>query len=441
MSFRPLEMHGRFDSPPECKVTFDGRQFTARKGEPLAVTLLAHGVYVLGRSSKYHRSRGYVCGRGTCGNCLAQVDGLPNQRLCMCHLDGSGAEIEAQNTVGSASFDLLGAIDWLFSDGFDHHHFMTDSRALNRVAVKMAHKLAGLGKLPLRPPVSRREPPDERHVQLAIIGGGVAGRAVGTIARKAGLSTLIVDALPTTDENVLGECLVLGFYDDRVIVASHRNRELRITADAIVFATGAHEQVPPCPGNDTPGLLLMRAALRAVQFGVLPGKQVVIAVDPKADASVQKRAAKLCDALVAGGAEVVLSVGPAPLPGAKHSSLGPLTLIDGAHTVKRVRVSGIERTFDCDAVVWCGRRAPAYELPRQIGLATPFAAEIGGFVPTCADDGTTSRAGMFVAGELSGRSGDEAAVHGELVASAVLSYLKTLKAQPSNPPLHGAAAP
>ncbi len=82
--FRKLEIAGWFTSPPDAVIEVDGKSYSARAGEPLALTLLAHGVYVLGRSTKYHRPRGLFCGRGTCGHCLAQVDGQPNQRLCRC---------------------------------------------------------------------------------------------------------------------------------------------------------------------------------------------------------------------------------------------------------------------------------------------------------------------------------------------------------------------
>jgi len=46
--FRKLEIPGWFTSPPDTAIEFDGKRYSARSGEPLTITLLAHGVHVLG---------------------------------------------------------------------------------------------------------------------------------------------------------------------------------------------------------------------------------------------------------------------------------------------------------------------------------------------------------------------------------------------------------
>ena len=44
--------------------------------------------------------------------------------------------------------DVLGAVDWLFPGGMNHHTLMTGSRLLNQVVSKVVRQLSGLGKLP-----------------------------------------------------------------------------------------------------------------------------------------------------------------------------------------------------------------------------------------------------------------------------------------------------
>jgi len=466
MIYRKLEIDGRFGSPPELAIEFDGRTYSARHGEPLAVTLLAHEMRVLGRSSKYHRSRGLCCGRGTCGSCLAAVDGLPNQRLCQCEAR-AGRVIEAQNTVGSASFDLLSAIDWLFADGFDHHHFMTANETLNRFAVTLAHKLAGLGRLPATVRPHAPVVAEQREVEVAIVGGGAAGLGAAAALRSAGREVLVLEARPARDAHVSGAppvrdasssgapsmrdaslfgvspagvasssggawardrsllegCPVLGLYDDRELLAVRDGRLVRVRATAFVLACGAHEQPPPCAGNDLPGLLLLRAAELALSHGVLPGRRLLIAVDARADDVARAAALQLGRQCIAGGAEVVAWVGPGELPGARSTSHAALAALEGGPTLRRAILSDGGTAVECDAVVWCGARAPAYELARQVGLETPYSVRHGGFLPQCRDDGSTERPEVFITGELAGVGAADAAEHGRKVGERVAASL------------------
>ncbi|MFD8482143.1 (2Fe-2S)-binding protein [Kitasatospora sp. NPDC059673] len=64
-------------------VLFDGRAVTALPGQTLAAALWADGVMAWRRTRVGGRPRGAFCGIGQCFDCLATVNGRPNQRLCL----------------------------------------------------------------------------------------------------------------------------------------------------------------------------------------------------------------------------------------------------------------------------------------------------------------------------------------------------------------------
>src|SRR5690606_9928370 len=123
--------------------------------------------------------------------CLVRLGGVPNLRACQAPCT-PGAELEGQNAFPSAEVDLLGAVDFLFSRGLDHHTLMTGSSVLNKLANKVVRQLSGLGKLPAH---AATELPEvaERRVDVCVIGGGPAGLAAAIACAQRGRSTLLVD--------------------------------------------------------------------------------------------------------------------------------------------------------------------------------------------------------------------------------------------------------
>ncbi|MDB4971615.1 MAG: FAD-dependent pyridine nucleotide-disulfide oxidoreductase, partial [Myxococcales bacterium] len=119
-----------------------------------------------------------------------RLGGVPNLRACLAPCT-PGAEVEGQNAFPSAEVDLLGAVDFLFSRGLDHHTLMTGSSMLNRLANKVVRQLSGLGKLPAH---AATELPAvaERAIDVCVIGGGPAGLAAATTAAVRGLRVLLV---------------------------------------------------------------------------------------------------------------------------------------------------------------------------------------------------------------------------------------------------------
>ena len=124
-----------------------GRRVAAFAGESVAAALYASGERVLGRSLKYHRPRSFFCLDGHCSGCLVRIGGVPNLRACQVAC-APGLEVDDQNAFPSAELDLLGAVDFMFPRGMDHHGLMTGSKVLNYVANKVVRQLSGLGTLP-----------------------------------------------------------------------------------------------------------------------------------------------------------------------------------------------------------------------------------------------------------------------------------------------------
>src|SRR5438132_5234682 len=138
----PSAPHGQ-----RLTVLLDGRPIAACAGESVAVALFASGERVLSRSIKYHRPRSFFCLAGHCGACLMRVGGVPNVKTCRASC-APGVEVERQNAFPSGSFDVLGAADWFFPKGMNHHTVLTSSRALNALMRKVVREIGGLGRLP-----------------------------------------------------------------------------------------------------------------------------------------------------------------------------------------------------------------------------------------------------------------------------------------------------
>src|SRR5713101_1861193 len=137
------------------RITLDGVAVEAQEGDTVAAALLRARITTFTRSIKYHRPRGPFCLQGTCGQCLMRVDGVPSQLACKVRIE-EGMVCERQNApLGLIEADVFRAADFLFADGLDHHHLLTGSRVLGRVALEVARRLAGLGELPskVRAPV------------------------------------------------------------------------------------------------------------------------------------------------------------------------------------------------------------------------------------------------------------------------------------------------
>ncbi len=185
-------MATRLGQPADpVELSHDGQTLSARRGEPLALTLIAADRLLLSRSPKLHRPRGPYCLRGACEGCLVRVNGLPNQPACRVLVQG-GEQVETQNVLGTRETDLLAAADFLFPQGIDHHRLMAGIRGISPIVGNFARRIAGLGRLADNAPTVM--PAEQLELPLLIVGGGRAGL---TAAARVGARATLVDDGPT----------------------------------------------------------------------------------------------------------------------------------------------------------------------------------------------------------------------------------------------------
>jgi sarcosine oxidase subunit alpha len=386
--------------------------------ESIAAAAIASGTRVLARSLKYHRPRTFFCFEGHCSGCLVRLSGVPNLRACQAACS-AGAEVSGQNAFPSAEVDLLGAVDFLFSRGMDHHTLMTGSSVLNKLANKVVRQLSGLGRLPDR---AATELPEVglRSVDVCVIGGGPSGLAAATTIARAGRSTVVIDDQlrpggslrtdPRTGRHaaeaswsqalaagveVLASSTAIGYFpedDGGVLAVSAPDRLYRIDARSWLWATGGYPVNLPFPDNDRPGVLAARAVGRLlIDHGILGGDRICIVEVPE----MADDAAALASALYEAGGEVVR-----------------IALDHATGTRGRSWVSGLDTAsgkVDCDLVAVAGIPAPASEGPRQQGCRVVLDPAAGGFRVVVDEYGRTTTPGVWACGDVTGYRGPAAA--------------------------------
>jgi sarcosine oxidase subunit alpha len=388
------------------RIYLDGEAIDAAPGDTVAAALLRAGVTTFTRSIKYHRPRGPFCLAGSCGQCLMRVDGVPSLPACRVPA-AEGMRCERQNApLGLVDRDLFRAADFLFPEGLDHHHLMTGSRLLGRVALEVARRLAGLGELPdgAQPPLHG----ELRVVKLVIVGGGPAGLAA---ARAAGSGAVLIEREPraggaallfgeavSPDAGAAGllldaECVGLYANDTPVpgnalLAVRWRRGLLAIVAERVVVATGGVSQPLPFPGVDRPGVYAARGLLG---LSASVGKKLAVVGE---GGELQRCA----EALSRRGYDIAL------VPGVPRRALGnPVKAIDTSEGT-RVR---------CDAVAIALPPAPLHELASSAGAQARFDGT--GFPLETDAEGRTCVPWLFAAGTVAGKP---AGASGEIAGRA-----------------------
>ncbi|MFQ5623554.1 MAG: sarcosine oxidase subunit alpha family protein [Paracoccaceae bacterium] len=305
--------------------TFNGKRLSGYSGDTVASALLANGQSMVGRSYKYHRPRGVIASGAEEPNALLGIgEGArfePNQCATATELF-DGLKAVSQNHWPSLEFDV-GAFNAklspFFPAGFYYKTFMQPRAAWKHVFEPVIRRAAGLGAVPTERDVDRYEY-FYAHVDVLVVGGGMAGLAAAREAGAGGAKVLLVEQLPhlggrlrvdgariggagapswiedqtaalAAMENVRIRCRTMasGIFDHGYAlacerVADHapgdgrpRHRLWRIRARRIVTATGAIERPLAFAANDVPGVMLASAVRDYVKlWGVSPGDRTVV---------------------------------------------------------------------------------------------------------------------------------------------------------------------
>jgi sarcosine oxidase subunit alpha len=368
----------RLGDPSEAvELLHDGERLSARRGESLALSLIAADRLLLSRSPKLHRARGPYCLRGACEGCLVRVNGIPNQPACRTFVQG-GEVVETQNVLGSREMDLLSAADFLFPQGIDHHRLMAGVRGLSPIVGSFARRIAGLGTLAHHAPAT--QPAERREVIVLIVGGGRKGLALA--AQLGGLATLADDgprlggsllALdPTRAEALSAGARAAGatLLEQTSVVALSREpdgasgpisallvgpeRTVVARAQCVLLATGKHDAVPAFPNNDLPGIFSARAALFAWRSDVLIGSRVAVVGSGRYSEGLMQQMSGAVELVALDETSVVRAIGRERVTGVEMHSAGK---------TRRIKV---------DALVFDGRGAPSFELAVQAGAVVDF---------------------------------------------------------------------
>ena len=403
-----------FSKGPLVRFEFDGRTLEGHEGESVAAALHAAGVRVLRRSIRHGRPRGFFCAIGRCSSCLMTVDGVPNVMTCITPLR-EGMRIETQE---------------------------------------------GKGALPVSAPADVPSDPDFPrdlgHVPLAVVGAGPAGLSAAIEAGKLGVESLVLDEntvpggqlikqthmffgsrehharvrgidiggllldeLDGLPARVLTGTTVVGLYPGRVLALLRGGRLHRLTADTVVLATGASENMLAFPNSDLPGVYGAGAVQTLMNVdGVAPGRRVLMVGAGNIGLIVSYQ-------LLQAGVEVAAVIEGLPEVGGYHvhaakirragvpilTSHTVLAARGGDHvegaTVARVDgewnpIPGSETEFNVDTICLAVGLTPNCELAGQIGCRDAFVTELGGRVSVHDRDLETSVPGVFIAGDASG---------------------------------------
>ena len=406
--FRAAEGGHLIDRSQPLRFDFDGHRLEGFAGDSLASALLAAGVRIVARSSKYHRPRG-VWGFGaeepnalvTVG---ARAEARANLRATEVPLR-DGLEAFGQNAWPSVERDLgslVGLASGLLPPGFYYKTFMRPARWWRRLYEPAIRRMAGFGPAP--------EAADDAHyakrrihVDVLVAGGGPAGVAAALAAARAGARVLLADenrqfggdlvrapgeieegdglawiagalaeleAMPGV--RLLPGATVAGYYDHNLLTVAERAGEdappgapeMRlwfVRAREVVLATGAHERPLLFAGNDRPGVMSASAAAAyAHAHGVLAGRRVALAGNN--DAIWQS--ARLLRAAGAGIAVVADARGGREAPDLPCRPGATVRRALGGRRVRAVELAGGER-IACDLLAVSGGWSPAVHLHAQ----------------------------------------------------------------------------
>ncbi len=436
MSHR-LPTGGRLiDRDRTVSFSWNGKPLKGFSGDTLASALLANDQVFVGRSFKYHRPRGIVASGVEEPNALVSLgegSGFePNARATTTPLT-PGLMARSQNHWPSLRFDI-GAINArlapLFPAGFYYKTFIHPRAAWKHVFEPVIRRSAGLGDAPTRADSDSYEH-FHVHVDILVIGGGIAGIAAAGAAAASGAKTLLieqsghwggrapVDAGPidgmAADSWTARAVAELGalpnvslrlnttgaaVHDHGYVLANERlmqtrgprERLWRIRAGRIITATGAIERPVAFAKNDVPGVMLAGAARDFVElWGTAPGNETVIVTNNDSayrTALVLNAAGLSVPAILDVRKSVTGSLPQAARDRGIHimsnhgiASISGTTRVTAVAACRQDGAGAAVTSIPCDAVAMSGGWSPAVHLWSHCGGKLTWDADQAFFTP------------------------------------------------------------
>ena len=402
---------------------FDGKTTQAHPGDTIGSALFAAGVRIFSRSFKYHRPRGLLCVSGNCPNCLMNVNGVPNVRICTRPVQEAD-QVTPQHCWPSLRWDamsLIEKLDFLLPVGF-YYKTLYRTRWLWKLAEPVIRRFAGLGRVdPLQSEAGHYQR-DHLFTEVGVIGGGPAGLAAAQAAAEAGAEVVLVDdqtelgghlrfQRATVEDPVRGEtgegfeivrslaeqvkdnnrirvligARAFGGYEGNLIGVALADRSIHLRVDRLIVATGSFECPSLFKNNDLPGIMLASGARKLVNlYGLKPGKRAVVvtSTDEGLALAVELQqigvsvAAVVDQRLQATDSTVVQELKRLQIP--HLPSFAPVAA-KGRSSVRALEVAPVDangkldqtrsKRYSCDLVCLCIGRSPSTALLRQQGRA------------------------------------------------------------------------
>ncbi len=434
MASSRLTKGGLIDRDQSISFQYNGKTYIGFAGDTLASAMLANDIHIVGRSFKRHRPRGLISLGLEEPNAIVTLSTgsktLPNRIASEVELLNG---LDAKSTRGwpSSKFDIFRALDWVpraVAAGFYYKTFMGHIRrpkfdTWNSIWEPLIRRMAGQSPAPVSSDTATYQHTDV-HVDVAVIGAGLAGLAAALCALNSGKKVAIFerDSLPGGRVHSLPGCTIdgetaenwaastwgkleekgiarlratgFGLYDHGFLTVFEKSatkvdggRIWHVRAKKIVIATGALERPMVFPGNDLPGVMLSGAVETAInRFAILPGKKAVLYGNHEDLNNVRT-------ALKTAGAEVVAEVqidetitgtfGSGRLKMVEISKLGT----DGLPERKK------SRRISADLVVTSGGWSPMLHLYLMAGGQQTWSPEVGAFIATTSEKGTVKLIG------------------------------------------------
>jgi sarcosine oxidase, subunit alpha len=486
--------------------SFDGKEMRGFAGDTLASAIMANGQKLFGRSFKYHRPRGVVGLGSEEMNALVGV-GVdarhePNLRATQVEVYPGLAAV-SQNRWPSLVFDV-GAINNKLSrfipGGFYYKTFMWPQSFWKHVYEPFIRKAAGLGKA-----ATGRDPDTYEHmhvhVDVLVVGGGLAGLVAAETAARTGVRVLLVDENASlggiadltagqigegcvSDEtdaiiarlseydnlHVLTRTTCVGHFHHNYLMAAERvadhdptllnagaprHRLWKIRAEQVILATGALERPIAFANNDRPGIMLASAVRGLVErHAVSPGTKGVVFTnndDAYLTAFALKKAGVAVRVVDSRGNPTGDLVSRAITDGIEVNTGSVISAVEGTLGVRAVKIAAYrkgqgrvitEQKVDCDFVAMSGGWNPVLHLWAHNGGKIKFDAVLQSYRPDTHGDAMVAvgaaNGTMSVADSLV-----EAVAAGENAARAVnaKARIAKVKAPVVQEPKRGAMEP
>ena len=449
MQSRRLDNGGLIDRDATVYFSFNGRLLEGHAGDSLASALLANDINPVARSIRFHRARGILSAgleEPSALVSLALPNGVtvPNLKATELRLQ-NGMAARSQNCWPSVKLDLgslLQAGSGLLSAGFYYKTFMWPPEAWHRVYEKLIRRIAGQGRVSMRPD-PRSYDRRNSFCDLLVVGSGPAGLAAALAAADSSKSVLLLeqDALPggsalweqqqieglpaarwrqlvlsslAAHQSVRIQCntLAFGHYDHGRVMAleSHANGvdaiSWRIRCRRLILACGASERPLVFPGNDRPGIMLAAAVRQYIyRYAVAPGRRAMLAIGDAQERDATRRA------LLQAGIEIAGELRDGEI----------IVATRGRQRLRSVACDGHEhgrRIIDCDLLCVSAGWSPNAQLAAQMGASLRFERGANAQIPP-------ARHGIaFSSGACRGVGSMEACARdGELQAQRALADL------------------